>query len=278
MVSSVGAVELKRRGLQVMEPRHALLGLGRALEAGDGSVVVADVAWERFVPAFTSRRPSRLLSTVRALDTGGSAGSAGTTESTTSTTVNSAEDARERLVRRLADRPEKERRRALRELVQERATAVLGRSADRVVHVDRPFKDVGFDSLTAVDLRNGLSAETGLRLPPSLVFDHPTPRHLADHLHDELFAQQSATSPLPAATGRDETRLRDALAAIPYATWRESGLLTAVLALAESEKRASDTQPQTADANANAGATDADANGIGTMDVDALVQLALGDT
>ncbi|MER8225919.1 type I polyketide synthase [Streptomyces sp. NPDC094143] len=280
MVSSVGAVELKRRGLQVMEPRHALLGLGRALETGDGSVVVADVAWERFVPAFTSRRPSRLLSTVRALDTGGSAGSAGTTESTTgsatSTTVNSAEDARERLVRRLADRPEKERRRALRELVQERATAVLGRSADRVVHVDRPFKDVGFDSLTAVDLRNGLSAETGLRLPPSLVFDHPTPRHLADHLHDELFAQQSATGPLPAAAGRDETRLRDALAAIPYATWQESGLLTAVLALAESEKRASDTQPQTADADA--GATDADANGIGTMDVDALVQLALGDT
>ncbi|MFE6527166.1 type I polyketide synthase, partial [Streptomyces sp. NPDC057794] len=281
MVSSVGAVELKRRGLQVMEPRHALLGLGRALEAGDGAVVVADVAWERFVPAFTSRRPSRLLSTVRALDTGGSAGSARTTTesmtgSATSTTADSAEDTRERLVRRLADRPEKERRRALRELVQERATAVLGRSADRVVHVDRPFKDVGFDSLTAVDLRNGLSAETGLRLPPSLVFDHPTPRHLADHLHDELFAEQSGSSPLPAATGRDETRLRDALAAIPYATWQESGLLTTVLALAESENRASDPQPRTADADA--GATDADANGIGTMDVDALVQLALGDT
>jgi acyl transferase domain-containing protein/acyl carrier protein len=282
MVSSVGAVELKRRGLQVMEPRGALAGLERALEAGDGTVVVADVAWERFVPAFTGRRPSRLLSTVHALGTGGSAGSPYATGSTTgnathSTEAGSAENARERLVRRLADRPEKERRRALRELVRERATLVLGRSADRAVHVDRPFKDVGFDSLTAVELRNGLSAETGLRLPPSLVFDHPTPRHLADHLHDELFAElESATGPLPSATERDETRLRDALAAIPYAKWQESGLLTAVLALAEGdEDRAPGTPPQKANGN-DANCDDAD--GIGAMDVDALVQLALGDT
>ncbi|KAF3463537.1 SDR family NAD(P)-dependent oxidoreductase [Streptomyces sp. Tu 3180] len=283
MVSSVGAVELERRGLRTMEPRRALLGLGRALEAGDGAVVVADVEWERFVPAFTGRRPSRLLSTVRAvraLGTGGPAGDERTTGITTgsatrSTTVGAAEDVRERLVRRLADRPERERRRALRELVQERATSVLGRSADRAVHVDRPFKDVGFDSLTAVELRNGLSAETGLRLPPSLVFDHPTPRHLADHLHDELFAEpQSATGPLPAVAERDEARLRDALAAIPYAKWRESGLLTAVLALAEGENHAPGAPPR----DAGTDATDAtDTNGIGSMDVDALVQLALGD-
>ncbi|MGA5291299.1 type I polyketide synthase [Streptomyces pseudogriseolus] len=279
MVTDAGAVELQRRGLRVMEPAHALLGLGRALEAGDGAVVVADVEWERFVPAFTSRRPSPLLSTLRALDADGSTGGGRTTESApgstaTSTAAGAAESARERLVRRLADRPETERRRALRELVQERATLVLGRSADRAVHVDRPFKDVGFDSLTAVELRNGLNAETGLRLPPSLVFDHPTPRHLADHLHDELFAAlEPGTGPLPAATEQDEAQLRDALAAIPYAKWQESGLLTAVLALAESDDRTTDAPPRD-----DAGPDAVGADDIGAMDVDALVQLALGDT
>ncbi|MEU8294482.1 type I polyketide synthase [Streptomyces pseudogriseolus] len=282
MVTDAGAVELERRGLRVMEPAHALLGLGRALEAGDGAVVVVDVEWERFVPAFTSRRPSPLLSTLRALDADGATGGGRTTENApgstaTGTAADAAESARERLVRRLADRPETERRRALRELVQARATLVLGRSADRAVHVDRPFKDVGFDSLTAVELRNGLNDETGLRLPPSLVFDHPTPRHLADHLHDELFAGlEPGTGPLPSATEQDEARLRDALAAIPFATWQESGLLTAVLALAENDDRTTDAPPRDdagADAVAAVGADD-----IGAMDVDALVQLALGDT
>ncbi|WP_455432119.1 phosphopantetheine-binding protein [Streptomyces lusitanus] len=240
--------------------------------------MVADVDWERFVPAFTSRRPSPLLSTLRALDADGSSGSGRTTDSATRSTAtatgtaaDAAESARDRLVRRLADRPETERRRALRELVQERATLVLGRSANRAVHVDRPFKDVGFDSLTAVELRNGLNAETGLRLPPSLVFDHPTPRHLADHLHDELFAGlEPDAGPLPAATEQDEARLRDVLAAIPYAKWEESGLLTAVLALAENDDRTTDA-PLRDDAGAEAVGADA----IGAMDVDALVQLAL---
>ncbi|MEV6619247.1 beta-ketoacyl reductase, partial [Streptomyces sp. NPDC051051] len=236
-------------------------------EAGDGLVVVADVEWERFVPAFTGRRPSPLLSTLRPHGSAGSEGTTGT--GAESESARATESARDRLVRRLADRPETERRRALRELVRERATLVLGRSADRAVHVDRPFKDVGFDSLTAVELRNALSTETGLRLPPSLVFDHPTPRHLADHLHDELFAgSKSATGQRPAATEPDEARLRDLLMTIPYATWRQSGLLTTVLALAETEDRAPSTPPQ----------DDADAEAIGAMDVDALVQLALGDT
>ncbi|WP_409134378.1 hypothetical protein, partial [Streptomyces europaeiscabiei] len=61
MVSDVGAVELGRRGLRVMDPGCALVGLGSVLEGGGGAVVVADVEWERFVPAFTSRRPSPLL-------------------------------------------------------------------------------------------------------------------------------------------------------------------------------------------------------------------------
>jgi acyl carrier protein len=59
---------------------------------------------------------------------------------------------------------------------------VLGYEPGRAVDVDQPFKDLGFDSLGAIELRNRLSVVTGARLATTLVFDHPTPRRLADHL------------------------------------------------------------------------------------------------
>ncbi|MET9080119.1 beta-ketoacyl reductase, partial [Streptomyces sp. NPDC004232] len=228
-------------------------------EGGGGSVVVADVEWGRFVPAFTSRRPSPLLA-----DLTGSTGTEAVEEKTT-------EDARAVLTARLAQRPEKERLRALRELVRERAGVVLGRSSGSALDLNRPFKDVGFDSLTAVELRNQIHAETGLRLPSTLVFDHPTPRHLADHLHGELFGQSPARETGPGtglrAAGSDEETFRSALAAIPFSRWEESGLLTAVLSLADSGTL---DQSQKADEPVP--------GAIEAMDVDALVQLALGDS
>ncbi|MDQ0688007.1 acyl transferase domain-containing protein/acyl carrier protein [Streptomyces achromogenes] len=226
MVSGEGAVELGRRGLRVMDPGRALVGLGSVLEGGGGSVVVADVEWERFVPAFTSRRPSPLLTTLPRLT-----GSDVVEEHAT-------EDARAVLTARLAHRPEKERLRALRELVRKLAGVVLGRSEGSALDLDRPFNDMGFDSLTAVELRNQLHTETGLRLPSTLVFDHPSPRHLADHLHDELFGRpdhgdRESGTPLRPERG-DETSFRDVLATIPFTRWEESGLLAAVLSLADS--------------------------------------------
>ncbi|MGP3948857.1 type I polyketide synthase [Streptomyces sp. 7N604] len=86
---------------------------------------------------------------------------------------------------RLAALPEAERRRAVADTVLAHTAAVLGHDADRAeqeVGSDVTFKDLGVDSLMAVELRNGLSAATGLRLPSGLLFDRPTPAALVDHL------------------------------------------------------------------------------------------------
>ena len=93
----------------------------------------------------------------------------------------------EGLVGRLAALGEDERVAALAELVGTQVASVLGHAAGTTVEASRPFKDLGFDSLTAVELRNQLGVATGLRLPATLIFDYPTVQALAGYLHGELF-------------------------------------------------------------------------------------------
>ena len=90
------------------------------------------------------------------------------------------------LVSRLGAMTEPEGRRTLTDLVCAHVAAALAHSSADAVDVDRTFSELGFDSLTAVELRNRLDLETGLRLPATLAFDHPTVAALVNHLYRAL--------------------------------------------------------------------------------------------
>ncbi len=92
----------------------------------------------------------------------------------------------ESLTRRLAQTPEPEREAVAIGLVRAQVAAVLGRSSPEEIDPRRTFKELGFDSLGAVELRNRLNVTTGLRLPATLVFDYPTPAAFAGYLLAEL--------------------------------------------------------------------------------------------
>ncbi|WP_416975923.1 SDR family NAD(P)-dependent oxidoreductase, partial [Streptomyces sp. 4F14] len=177
-MGAAGVEGYRRRGVLAMEPELAMAALEQAVRDGSVTLTVTNTDWERFAPSFTVERPSPLLSGIpevrKALARLG-AGSVG--ESV--------------LLGRLSGLGEKERTRVLVDLVRREAAVTLGFDNADALPSGRAFRDVGFDSLTAVELRNKLAAVTGLVLPVSLVFDYPTPAGLAEHLGSELLGSQA---------------------------------------------------------------------------------------
>ncbi|MGW0218737.1 SDR family NAD(P)-dependent oxidoreductase, partial [Micromonospora chokoriensis] len=180
------STQLARRGVTAMNPSRAIAALAHAVSGGDTTVVVADVDWSRFGPAFTVRRHSALLSPLL-------------------TDVEEQPQSSGPATDLLAGRTVEERRAYLLHLVRSEAAAVLGHDSADAVPADRPFRELGFDSLTAVELRSRLAAATGLRLPTTVAFDYPYAAVLAAELDTLLSGtDRTARTVAPSAGNPDE--------------------------------------------------------------------------
>ncbi|MEW9534744.1 beta-ketoacyl synthase N-terminal-like domain-containing protein, partial [Microbispora sp. NPDC049125] len=104
----------------------------------------------------------------------------------------------------LAALPPVEQDKAILDLVRAHVAGVLGHASPQGIGPGKAFKELGFDSLTAVELRNHLKAATGLKLPATLVFDYPTPITLAEHLRSELLGVQGVVVTQAATVDADD--------------------------------------------------------------------------
>jgi polyketide synthase 12 len=157
--------------------------------------------------------------------------------------------------------PETERETFVLDFVRGHVAAVLGHDSAAAIEPGKAFKDLGFDSLAAVELRNRLVAATDLRLPATLVFDYPTTGALASFLSEKVSPAQGNGL----AVDPREHEVRQVLTSIPLARLRRAGLMDQLMRLASLDEEA-------------AVEATGDDDDIDAMDVDELVQMSTEGT
>ncbi|MFF1796044.1 beta-ketoacyl reductase [Kitasatospora sp. NPDC058263] len=190
--SEAARQRLRRNRWEVlMDPELAVKALGGVLAGSDTVLTVMDLDW----PAFAAAPGQAQILDVpflRALPDAQRLKAAQRTESA------GGPQAEGELARSLSGLARAEQDRILVDTIRDEAAAVLGHASSDDVEAGRAFSELGFDSLTSVELRNRIATATGLRLPTTLMFDYPTPTVLAEHLRTELLG---VSTPSPLASG-----------------------------------------------------------------------------
>ncbi|WP_344610047.1 acyl carrier protein, partial [Streptomyces glaucus] len=186
---------LRETGTTALEPGLAL-GVLAELAADTAPVtVVADLQQRDTLRMLFSIRPCAALSALPAAEEARSEARRLRDDTRSAASV---------LRRKVYAAPEDERVPLLLDLIRTHAAGVLGHAGPEAVDAERAFHDLGFDSLTSMELRNQLARATGLALPASLLFDFTRPSTLAAHLVAELLgSQDEPDGPLPAAEPAD---------------------------------------------------------------------------
>ncbi|MBU3068121.1 SDR family NAD(P)-dependent oxidoreductase [Nocardia sp. NEAU-G5] len=173
------ADRLRRHGVPPLDPDRALEVLLRGADEDRACVMVADIRWDRFHLAYAEARPRPLIAGLPEVRAHAEAMTGGRDDEPGS-----------RLAVRVRALRGPQRSAAVLEAVCAQVAAVLGHAGAPHIDAEKPFHDLGFDSLTGVELRNRLGAETGVRLPSSLVFDHPTAAAAARYIESLLTGAQ----------------------------------------------------------------------------------------
>ncbi|MFK0063895.1 type I polyketide synthase [Streptomyces werraensis] len=251
MGEGAGEEFLGSRGLRTMDPAMAVRALADALDRDDVCVALADLDWPLFARSYCALRPSPLIGRLPGVrealgrdDDGGEPAALGP-------------------VAHLADVDPAERYETVLAEVCGGVAAVLGHTGPEDVDPDQAFSALGFSSLTASEFAARLGRATGRKLPPTLVFDHPTASALAEYLVGLLAPDEDQ----PGAADPEEAAVRAALAGVPLPVLREAGLLDTLLALASPERFSGATRFTEPDGGAD----------IDALDDEALIELALRD-
>ncbi|WP_434043626.1 MULTISPECIES: type I polyketide synthase [Sorangium] len=181
MADDAAKDHLSKRGVSPMPPQLAIAALQRALDHDETTLTLADVNWSRFAPAFAAARPRPLLHDLP--------------EARSALESPSPAPREAELLTRLQGLSSTERVRHLVSLVLAETAVVLGHPDASRLDPHTGFADLGLDSLMAVEMRRRLQQATGVSLPATLTFDHPSPHHIATFLLDEVFAPALGQAP-----------------------------------------------------------------------------------